>query len=104
MQLVRNDAVDRLNPAPRDRSRARQPVQVHAGAATHAMAAHDNTRCPRCGNGFRCGVDDAGPCACTTPQLDAVTLADLRTRYAGCLCLACLREIATQTRHAQIDR
>jgi hypothetical protein len=101
---VYNDAVDRVNPAPRGHAGARHPAHAHAGAATHATAAHDTARCPRCGNGFRCGVDDAGPCGCTTLQLDAATLADLRTRFVGCLCLACLREVATKTRHAQIDR
>ena len=51
--------------------------------------------CPRCGAGFHCGANDAVPCACTTPRLDEETLADLRKRFNRCLCLACLREIAT---------
>jgi hypothetical protein len=34
------------------------------------------------------------PCACTTVQLDAATLAALRARYQRCLCLACLRQLA----------
>ena len=48
-------------------------------------------RCPRCGGGFHCGVNDAAPCPCTTVTLDAVTQAALRARYDGCLCLRCLR-------------
>lgn len=50
-------------------------------------------RCPRCGGAFHCGANDAAPCACATIALDAATLVALRVRYAGCLCLTCLREI-----------
>jgi Cysteine-rich CWC len=50
--------------------------------------------CPRCGGDFHCGANDpATPCACKAIALDAQTLAALRERYAGCLCLSCLREI-----------
>ena len=49
-----------------------------------------NDRCPRCGGVFRCGANDATPCACSTLKLDAATLAALRERFSGCLCLACL--------------
>jgi hypothetical protein len=37
-------------------------------------------------------------------QLDDATLADLRMRYTGCLCLACLREIAAPTLPLETDR
>ena len=50
--------------------------------------------CPRCGGRFHCGVHDAEPCACTTIRLDATTLAALRARWSGCLCLACLAALA----------
>ena len=53
-----------------------------------------DSRCPRCGGTFHCGVNDVEPCACTALSLDDATLADLRQRFAGCLCLACLREVA----------
>jgi hypothetical protein len=53
-----------------------------------------NDRCPRCGGPFHCGAADPEPCACTTVTLDAATLAELRARFRGCLCLACLRELA----------
>ena len=55
-------------------------------------------RCPRCGAAFHCGANDAAPCACTMVTLDAATLAALRERYTGCLCLACLRELAVARR------
>jgi len=58
------------------------------------MNSDASDRCPCCGGGFHCGANDAEPCACTALRLDAATLADLRARYAGCLCLACLREFA----------
>jgi hypothetical protein len=61
-------------------------------AAAAAGPAAD--RCPRCGGGFHCGRDDSGPCACSGVRLDAATLAALRSRYAGCLCLRCLQAIA----------
>jgi hypothetical protein len=51
-------------------------------------------RCPRCGGAFHCGVNEPGPCACTSIPLDAATLATLRQRYSGCLCQRCLAELA----------
>jgi|APLow6443716910_1056828.scaffolds.fasta_scaffold201146_2 hypothetical protein len=51
-------------------------------------------RCPRCGGAFHCGMNDAAPCPCTGIVLDAATLAQLRQRYSGCLCLACLHSLA----------
>jgi hypothetical protein len=62
------------------------------------VAADD--RCPRCGGIFHCGANDAAPCACTTVTLDGATLVRLRQHFAGCLCLACLRELeAGERRH-----
>jgi hypothetical protein len=55
------------------------------------VATPDGLPCPRCGQPFRCGIGDAGPCACTGITLDAATLNRLRERYQGCLCLDCLR-------------
>jgi len=55
-------------------------------------------RCPRCGGAFHCGANDAQPCACTTIALDAATLAALRERHLGCLCLRCLAQIAEHVR------
>ena len=57
------------------------------------MSGVADDRCARCGGAVHCGANDAAPCACTTIALDAATLVALRERYAGCLCLACLREI-----------
>jgi hypothetical protein len=51
-------------------------------------------RCPRCGAAFHCGFADAVPCACTTLKLDRATLAELRGRFSGCLCLRCLQALA----------
>lgn len=67
-----------------------------------AMSAFAGDRCPRCGGGFHCGVNDAAPCACTTVQIDAATLAALRTQYQGCLCLACLRQLAQPPQTAEM--
>ncbi|WP_022979573.1 cysteine-rich CWC family protein [Ideonella sp. B508-1] len=51
-------------------------------------------RCPRCGGAFHCGVQDSTPCPCSTLTLSAELQAALRTRYSGCLCLACLKALA----------
>ncbi len=53
-------------------------------------------RCPRCGGGFHCGVQDATPCPCTTVKLSADLRASLRQRYIGCLCGACLQALTAQ--------
>ena len=52
--------------------------------------------CPRCGGGFVCGIDGAGPCLCTTVRLDEAVLAELRGRYAGCLCMRCLSSLSRE--------
>ncbi len=51
-------------------------------------------RCPRCGGGFHCGIGDDGPCACTGIALTAALQQQLRERYTGCLCIACLQALA----------
>ena len=67
------------------------------------MSGDADNRCPRCGGGFHCGINDAEPCACAALQFDEATLADLRARFTGCLCLACLREIAAGGGATTID-
>jgi hypothetical protein len=39
-------------------------------------------------------VNDASPCDCTTIDLSEALKAELREKFVGCLCLACLRELA----------
>ena len=68
------------------------------------MSADASDRCPRCGGGFHCGANDPAPCACTALKLDAATLADLRQRYQGCLCLKCLHEMSLSMPKAQASR
>ena len=60
--------------------------------------------CPRCGASFHCGANEAAPCACCTLKLDAATLAALRMQYGGCLCVACLRVLASTTSTADMKR
>jgi hypothetical protein len=62
-----------------------------------AEAAALESRCPRCGGAFHCGIGDArdaGPCACTTLTLSPELRSALGARFQGCLCLSCLRELA----------
>ena len=73
------------------RDRPAAPATTPSGVP---VAAASNERCQRCGGSFHCGIADAGPCACTTVQVDAATLLALRVRYTGCLCLRCLGEVA----------
>ena len=42
------------------------------------MSLQASERCPRCGGGFHCGISDTAPCACSTLNLDAATLAVLQ--------------------------
>ena len=49
----------------------------------------DASRCDACGEDFVCGATLAG-CWCTEVKLTAETRAELRARYRGCLCRACL--------------
>jgi hypothetical protein len=56
--------------------------------------APSNERCARCGGVFHCGANDVAPCACTGLVLAPALLARLRQQYTGCLCLACLRQLA----------
>jgi hypothetical protein len=67
-----------------------------SSAADRGQAAPALDRCPRCGGGFHCGVNDATPCPCSTITLDAATQAALRTRYQGCLCLRCLQALSEE--------
>jgi hypothetical protein len=59
-----------------------------------------DSACPRCGGGFHCGVNDTAPCACMSLQLDPALTAELRQRYTGCLCLACLRTLNAEREKA----
>jgi Cysteine-rich CWC len=57
------------------------------------MNPNADDRCPRCGGPFACGLGRPEPCACTTLSLSPDLLAQLRSQFSGCLCLACLREL-----------
>jgi hypothetical protein len=54
-------------------------------------AATDESRCARCGAGFRCAIGDACGCWCT--RLPALPRERLEPG-AGCLCPACLGALA----------
>ena len=61
--------------------------------------------CPRCGGEFHCGAGEPStPCACKAVALDEPTLAALRERYSGCLCVACLREIQRGVSRAEAPK
>ena len=59
----------------------------------------ETARCPRCGGDFACGAKDCErPCVCASVALDDATLAALRKRFTGCLCLRCLEQLAGDNR------
>jgi hypothetical protein len=51
--------------------------------------------CPRCGRRFVCGADDPNRCQCTRATLSPEVLAALRKTYEDCLCLECLKAMAS---------
>lgn len=57
-------------------------------------AAPQAATCPRCGGGFECGAE-AGHCDCFELRLSEAQRAEIAARYEGCLCLRCLRDLAT---------
>jgi Cysteine-rich CWC len=67
------------------------------GAGPAAATPGVNSCCPRCGAAFACGIGGPTPCACTGITLSPAQLDALRGRYRGCLCLACLRDLAADT-------
>ncbi|MBL8316971.1 MAG: cysteine-rich CWC family protein [Burkholderiaceae bacterium] len=40
-------------------------------------------------------MHDAAPCACTTVRVSAEQLRVLRSAFSACLCVPCLRELAS---------
>lgn len=49
-------------------------------------------RCPRCGNAFHCGAQDAH-CDCFDLKLGPELRERLSRQYEGCLCIRCLKEL-----------
>jgi hypothetical protein len=60
----------------------------------------DAALCPRCAAAFDCGAAGPGPCACARLALSDTLRQDLRQRYTGCLCPACLQALGAQPRAA----
>jgi Cysteine-rich CWC len=57
--------------------------------------AQPSDRCPRCGGGFHCGINETKPCACAGVRLEAGLLRRLRQLHGDrCLCLRCLQALA----------
>ena len=56
-------------------------------------APSETDRCPRCDAAFGCGIGTGG-CWCAEVTLTPERQAELAARFEGCLCPACLRELA----------
>jgi len=59
-------------------------------AATPPPALDD--RCPRCGQPFHCGAQEAH-CDCFELKLGEALRQQLARQYSRCLCIACLRQL-----------
>jgi len=60
--------------------------------------------CESCGNEFSCGVSLHG-CWCSELKLSPETRANLRSRYRGCLCRACLEQVAeSEVATSEVDK
>ena len=51
-----------------------------------------NENCPRCGQPFRCGAQDAH-CDCFDLQLTPELREQIARDYSDCLCVACLKAL-----------
>ncbi|MBC7930079.1 MAG: cysteine-rich CWC family protein [Rubrivivax sp.] len=56
--------------------------------------------CESCGAEFGCGAG-AALCWCSELKLSDETLAELRTRFGGCLCRACLERFAADEQYRE---
>ena len=54
-----------------------------------------NTTCAACGERFACGMSLRG-CWCAEVKLTDAIRAELKRRYTGCLCRACLEQAAKE--------
>lgn len=57
--------------------------------------------CPACGESFACEISLATGCWCGEIKLSEVARAELRSKYTGCLCRACLEQAAVQYAESQ---
>ncbi|WP_298708516.1 cysteine-rich CWC family protein [Chitinophaga sp.] len=57
------------------------------------MCKHEEKSCPRCGGGFECKVGSIALCQCMTVTLSQEERDYIGTKYADCLCAACLKEM-----------
>ena len=76
---------------------AEEPAARAAQGAVHRMSEPTppdaSDRCPRCGGGFHCGMNDAAPCACTAhhARRGHAGRSCASATAAACACAACGR-------------
>lgn len=56
--------------------------------------------CEACGETFACEISLSAGCWCREINLSDETRQELRAKYKGCLCRACLEKAAQTTTHA----
>jgi hypothetical protein len=64
-------------------------------AVTSPRSGRDASTCESCGGEFTCGATLAG-CWCGEISLSEATREELRARFKGCLCRACLESYAAR--------
>jgi hypothetical protein len=60
-----------------------------------------NQVCPACGESFACELSVAKGCWCGEIKLSDAARAELRSKYNGCLCRACLEK--TESENAKLE-
>jgi len=63
----------------------------------------DPATCPRCRGDFLCGAKDAR-CECFDLKLDDATRERIGREFCGCLCLACLKALASGAEVSESSR
>ena len=59
------------------------------------MCKHEEKKCPRCNVIFECKPGNVGQCQCGEVALTIKQRADIAEQFTDCLCVGCLKELAT---------
>jgi hypothetical protein len=73
--------------------RGRVKTKLHKLLGIFSSQWRAQETCAACGEEFVCGATLAG-CWCSEVKLSETTRAELKERYKGCLCRACLEKFA----------
>lgn len=60
------------------------------------MPKHEKKQCPRCNDSFECKTGTILLCQCSKIEMTDEQLEYSNTKYDGCLCFTCLKELRTE--------